>query len=130
MTAIMGLAVLYFILAQNRWSWHLIGRRHTELEVRSAYTVMHECMEMSACMPAAAARERTVPCLLALCVALQEALPQPPPAGLPWDWHRRPHGGPSIATRRSLLEKRSGEIPLHSRSSTNELVGGGGHQAI
>lgn len=91
MTAIMGLAVLYFILAQNRWSWHLIGRRHTELE---------------------------------------EALPQPPPAGLPWDWHRRPHGGPSIATRRSLLEKRSGEIPLHSRSSTNELVGGGGHQAI
>lgn len=27
---------------------------------------------------------------------LDEALPQAPPAGLPWDWHRRPLGGPSV----------------------------------
>lgn len=35
MTAVMGAAFLYFLLAQNRWSWHLIGRRQQELEVGS-----------------------------------------------------------------------------------------------
>lgn len=52
MTAIMALAFLYFLVAQNRWSWHLIGCSRDEL--------------------------------------LDEALPQPSPAGMPWDWHRRP----------------------------------------
>lgn len=33
MTAMMGLAFAYFLVAQNRWSWHLIGQRHNELEV-------------------------------------------------------------------------------------------------
>ena len=33
MTGIMGLAFAYFLVAQNRWSWHLIGHRHGELEV-------------------------------------------------------------------------------------------------
>lgn len=84
MTAIMGLAFAYFLVAQNRWSWHLIGQRHSELE---------------------------------------EALPQPPPCGLPWDWHRRPPGGPSISANRysSLqpeLDKRSTELPLHSRGNS------------
>ncbi|KAI3435756.1 hypothetical protein D9Q98_001814 [Chlorella vulgaris] len=32
MTAMMGLAFAYFLVAQNRWSWHLIGQRHNELE--------------------------------------------------------------------------------------------------
>ena len=44
MTAIMGLAFAYFLVAQNRWSWHLIGHRHGELEVGGA--------GLGACLPA------------------------------------------------------------------------------
>ncbi|KAL4458369.1 hypothetical protein ABPG75_013234 [Micractinium tetrahymenae] len=74
MTVIMGIAFAYFLMAQNRWSWHLVGGSRSEL--------------------------------------LEEVLPQAPVCGLPWDWHRRPHGGPSIAHQRQAslqggLEKRS-----------------------
>lgn len=87
MTAIMGVAFAYFLVAQNRWSWHLVGGGGRG--------------------------------------ELEEALPQAAAAGLPWDWHRRPHGGPTITVNRhpSLqggLEKRSGEA-LRSTSEMREV---------
>ncbi|PSC68395.1 Calcium release-activated calcium channel [Micractinium conductrix] len=68
MTAVLAVAFAYFLVAQNRWSWHLVGERSSEL---------------------------------------QEVLPPSAPGGLPWDWHHRPHGGPSITVERhaSLRER-------------------------
>lgn len=61
---------------------------------------------------------------------LDEALPQPPPVGLPWDWHRRPQSGPSITVSSSRrcggsngLEKSSGDVVVQRLSSE---AGGGG----
>ena len=121
MTVIMGCAFFYFLVAQNRWSWHLIGGRgQNEMEVRRGS--LPPPLLPPACpithTPASA------PCTLLL--YLQEVLPQHPPSGLPWDWHRRPLGGPPAAfNRQSSLDKRSSELPLHQRSNS-ELAGGGG----
>lgn len=56
---------------------------------------------------------------------LQEVLPQAPACGMPWDWHRRPHGGPSIMHQRhgSLggLDKRSVDVATAPTQSDSEL---------
>ncbi|PRW59460.1 Calcium release-activated calcium channel isoform A [Chlorella sorokiniana] len=67
MTAVMALSLAIFLVAQNQWTWHLIGGPRTDRE---------------------------------------EALPQPPPAGLPWDWHRRPLGGPSVLPLGAVVGRR------------------------
>lgn len=81
MTAIMAAALLFFTVAQNRWSWHLVGPREEE--------------------------------------RLEEALPQPPPAGLPWDWHCRPLGG-HRRTESGLAGKRSGAAEALPNGSAGE----------
>lgn len=82
MTALMAAALLIFLVAQNRWSWHLLG--------------------------SGGAGDRL----------LDEAMPQPPPGGLPWDWHQRPAPGPSIAVVGARSSSQNGAAPgLEKRSS-------------
>ena len=122
MTVILGCAFFYFLVAQNRWSWHLIGgRAQNEMEVRPGVEGCRvEEAEWCYLPPPATARlthhSHTCICALLLLLLLlldsQEVLPQHPPAGLPWAWHRRPLGGPPAAfTRQSSLDKRSSELP-------------------
>ncbi|KAL4429616.1 hypothetical protein ABPG77_008665 [Micractinium sp. CCAP 211/92] len=87
MTVIMGLAFAFYLVAQNRWSWHMVWAGRREL--------------------------------------MEEVLPQAPACGMPWDWHRRPNGGPSTMHQRhgSLggLEKRSSDTAAAPGQSDSEL---------
>ena len=64
---------------------------------------------------------------------LDEALPQAPPAGLPWDWHRRPLGGPSVLvdgrwrTNSSGLDKADAAVAAAAAAAA---AGGGGGDRV
>lgn len=124
MTAVMALSLTIFLVAQNRWCVQRGG-----VQGVPAAAASQPLINLRAAWLLPIHSRRSWHLIGGRRTDLDEALPQPPPAGLPWDWHRRPLGGTSVLVDGRWRTSSSGLDKADAAAAAAAANGGGGDRA-